>query len=73
MRMSLTIIIIVVGSHTYSHFPYLKSHQNHYYDEYREGILRLAKTFLNSLSNQVVDKTMVADSKYLISVILNRL
>ena len=61
MRMSLTIIIMVqLAAVSYSHFPYLKSHQNHYYDEYREGILQLAKTFLNSLSNQVVDKTMVA-------------
>jgi hypothetical protein len=44
---------------SYSHFPYLKSHQNHYYNEYREGILQTAKTFLNSLSNQLIDKTMV--------------
>ena len=39
--------------------PYPKPYQNHYYNEYREGILQIAKTFLNSLSNQPIDKTMV--------------
>jgi chromosome segregation ATPase len=37
--------------------------QNHYYNEYHEGLLELAKGFLNSLLNQVVDKTMVAAVK----------
>ncbi len=34
-----------------------------YYNDYREGILEIAKTFLRMLSNQIVDKTMVAEVK----------
>jgi hypothetical protein len=33
--------------------------QNHYYNEYHEGILEIAKSFLKILLNQLVDKTMV--------------
>jgi hypothetical protein len=59
MRMSLTIIMVQLQQYLIPIFPYLKSYQNHYYNEYREGILQIAKTFLNSLSNQLIDKTMV--------------
>jgi hypothetical protein len=34
-------------------------YQNRYYNEYHEGLLEIAKTFLNILLNQIVDKTMV--------------
>jgi hypothetical protein len=37
--------------------------KNHYYNEYHEGILEIAKGFLNILSNQLVDKTMIAAVK----------
>jgi hypothetical protein len=40
-----------------------KPHQNHYYNEYHEGILEIAKGFLNILLNQSVNKTMVAAVK----------
>jgi hypothetical protein len=33
--------------------------QNHYYNKYREGILEIAKGFLNILLNHLVDMTMV--------------
>ena len=33
---------------------------NHYSDQYREGILETANSFLKILTNQIVDKTMVA-------------
>ena len=37
-----------------------KSNQNYYYNEYHEGILEIASSFLKILLNQTVDKTMVA-------------
>ena len=37
-----------------------KPYQNYYYNEYREGILEIAKGFLKILSSQLVDNTMVA-------------
>ena len=40
-----------------------KPHQNHYYNEYHEGILEIAKGFLKILSSQLVDNTMVAAVK----------
>ena len=40
-----------------------KPYQNRYYNEYHEGLVELAKGFLNSLLNQLVDKTMVAAVK----------
>ena len=40
-----------------------KPHQNHYYNEYHEGLLEIAKGFLKILLNQLVDKTMVASVK----------
>jgi hypothetical protein len=33
--------------------------QNYYYNKYHEGILDIAKGFLNSLLNHLVDKTIV--------------
>jgi hypothetical protein len=40
-----------------------KLYENYYYNEYRECILEIAKTFLKILSNQIVDKTMVTAMK----------
>lgn len=40
-----------------------KPYQNRYYNEYYEGILEIAKGFLNILLNQLVNKTMVAAVK----------
>jgi hypothetical protein len=40
----------------------LQNH-NHYYDQYREGILEIAKSLLKILTNQIVDNTMVAAVK----------
>ena len=37
-----------------------KSHQNYYYDEYNKGIIEIANSLLKILTNQIVDKTMVA-------------
>ena len=34
--------------------------QNYYYNEYHEGILEIANSLLKILTNQIVDKTMVA-------------
>jgi chorismate mutase len=39
------------------------SNQNYYYNEYHEGILEIAKGFLNVLLNKSVNKTMVAALK----------
>jgi DNA-binding CsgD family transcriptional regulator len=43
--------------------PYPKLYENYYYNEYREGIIEIAKTFFNSLLNHLVNKTMVAAVK----------
>jgi chorismate mutase len=40
-----------------------KPYQNRYYNAYHEGILEIAKGFLNTLLNQLVDKTMAAAVK----------
>jgi hypothetical protein len=40
-----------------------KPHQNRYYNEYHEGLVEIAKGFLNILLNQSVNKTMVASVK----------
>jgi chorismate mutase len=37
-----------------------KPYQNRYYNEYHEGILEIANSLLKILTNQIVDKTMVA-------------
>ena len=37
-----------------------KLNQNNYYNEYREGILEIANSFLKMLLNQMVDNTMIA-------------
>jgi hypothetical protein len=57
---SSTAVVEAPYSSSSSSSPYPKSYQNHYYDEYQEGILEIAKTFFNSLLNQLVDKTLVA-------------
>ena len=36
---------------------------NHYYDQYREGILEIANSLLKILLNQLVNKTMLAAVK----------
>jgi hypothetical protein len=36
------------------------AHQNHYYNEYHEGILETANSLLKILLNQLVDETTVA-------------
>jgi flagellar biosynthesis GTPase FlhF len=38
-------------------------YQNYYYNEYREGIIEIAKTFFNNTLDQIVDKIMVAAEK----------
>jgi hypothetical protein len=49
-------------SSSHSHSPILQN-QNHYFDEYHEGILEIAKGFLKLLINQLVDETRVAAVK----------
>jgi hypothetical protein len=34
--------------------------QNYYYNEYHDGILEIANSLLKILTNQIVDKTIVA-------------
>jgi DNA-binding CsgD family transcriptional regulator len=55
---STTTAPISSSSSTYSTFP--KAYQNYYYNKYHEGILEIAKGFVKILTNQQVDKTMVA-------------
>jgi hypothetical protein len=43
--------------------PTFTKPQNYYYDKYHEGLIELAKGFLNILLNQLVDKTMVTAVK----------
>ena len=45
---------------TYPSSPYSKPYQNYYYNEYHEGILEIANSFLKILTNQMMDSTMVA-------------
>ena len=40
-----------------------KPNQNYYYNEYHEGILEIANSFLKILTNRMLDKTMVAAVK----------
>jgi hypothetical protein len=37
--------------------------RSHYYNKYREALLRVAKGLFNNLLNQLADKTMVATVK----------
>jgi DNA repair ATPase RecN len=48
---------------TSSHSPSAETYQNYYYNKYHEGLVEIAKGFLNILLNQLVDKTMVAAVK----------
>ena len=59
----LIIVVLHLQQYHYPSFSYSKAYQNHYYNEYHEGILEIAKTFLNILLNQLVNKTMVAAVK----------
>jgi len=52
---------ILSSSSTYS--TYTKRYQNYYYNKCHEGILEIANSFLKILTNQTVDKTMVAAVK----------
>jgi hypothetical protein len=57
---STTTAAAVPYSHTSTSTQSQNQHQNRYYNEYHKGILEIAKTFLNILLNQLVDKTMDA-------------
>src|SRR5205823_7898904 len=50
-----------ISSSLHSHST--KVHQNYYYNKYHEGILEIAKGFLNILLNHLADKTMIAAVK----------
>jgi hypothetical protein len=39
---------------------FTKPYQNYYYNEYHEGILEIANSFLKILTNQMMDIAMVA-------------
>jgi hypothetical protein len=58
---SITATAAVSSSSSYSTFP--KVYQNYYYNKYHEGLVELAKGFLNILLNHLVDKTIVAAIK----------
>jgi hypothetical protein len=58
---STTTVPISSSSSTHSTFP--KAYQNYYYNNYHEGIVELAKGFLNILLSKLVDKTMIAAVK----------
>jgi glycogen synthase len=60
---SSTAVVEVPYSSSSSSPTYPKPYQNHYYNEYHEGILEIAKTFFNGLLNQIVNKTTVAAVK----------
>jgi hypothetical protein len=47
----------------FTHTSNFTKPQNYYYNQYHEGILEIAKGFLNSLLNQLVVNTMVAAVK----------
>jgi chorismate mutase len=47
----------------YTHTSTFTKPQSYYYDKYHEGLVELAKGFFNILSNELVDKTMVAAVK----------
>ena len=58
---STTTAPISSSSSSYSTFP--KAYQNYHYNEYHKGILEIANSFLKILTNQIVDKTLVAAVK----------
>jgi chorismate mutase len=49
-----------MGTTAIASSPSIKLNQNYYYNEYHEGIIEIASSFIKILSNEVVDKTMVA-------------
>lgn len=51
--------VVVAAAASYS--PNL--YQNYYYNEYHEGVLEIAKTFVKMLSNQLINKKMVVSVK----------
>jgi hypothetical protein len=53
----------VPSSYASPHSHYTKVPLNYYYNEYPEGILEIASSFLKILLNQMVDNTMVAAIK----------
>jgi hypothetical protein len=53
----------VPSSYASPHSHYTKVPLNYYYNEYQEGILEIASSFLKILLNQTVDNTMVAAIK----------
>jgi hypothetical protein len=56
---STAVVEVPYSSSFSSSSTYHKPYQNYYYNEYHKGILEIAKTFFNSLLNQLVNKTMV--------------
>jgi hypothetical protein len=52
-----------ISSSPYVSSTSTKPDQNHYYNEYHEGIIEIANSFLKILTNQTVDNTMVAAVK----------
>ena len=58
---TITAPILSSSNSTYSTFP--KAYQNYYYNKYHEGILEIAKGFVKIMTNQLVDKIMVAAVK----------
>jgi hypothetical protein len=51
--------VVVAAAASYS--PNL--YQNHYYNDYHEGVLEITKTFVKMLSNQLINKKMVVSVK----------
>jgi hypothetical protein len=56
---------VAISSSPYASPPshYTKVPLNYYYNEYQEGVLEIASSFLKILLNQMVDNTMVAAIK----------
>jgi hypothetical protein len=61
--MGTTASAAISSSSPYTSSTSIMSYQNRYYNKYHEGLVEIAKTFLNILLNQLVDKTMVAAVK----------
>jgi hypothetical protein len=57
---SSTAAAIPSSPYTSRHSHSTKLNQNYYYNEYHEGILEIANSLFKILTNQTVDKTMVA-------------
>jgi hypothetical protein len=58
-----TTAVAISSSYASPHSHYTKVPLNYYYNEYHEGILEIAGSFLKILLNQVVEKTMATAVK----------